>query len=112
MLKTEKITNILIVKFNGVDRFNAMLVDPVKHEINAYFDKPNTRLILDLDGIRFVDSSGFGVFLSILKTAHQNQGQFKICNVRPEVYDLFKLLQLDTVFAIYDSREACVESFN
>lgn len=35
MLKTEKITNILIVKFNGVDRFNAMLVDPVKHEINA-----------------------------------------------------------------------------
>ncbi len=54
---------------------------------------------------------GFGVFLSALKAASNNYGQFKICNVSPEVMELFKLLQLHHVFEIYDELDACLESF-
>lgn len=112
MLKTEKINNVTIVKFNDIDRFNALIVEPVKEQLKSFFNKPDTRLALSLEGIKFIDSSGFGVFLSIMKTANNNHGQFKICCIRPEVMELFKLLQLHNVFDLYDSQDECINSFN
>jgi len=111
MLKTEKINNVTIVKFNNIDRFNALIVEPVKEQLKSFFNKPDTKLALNLEGIRFIDSSGFGVFLSILKTANSNHGQFKICTINKEVMELFKLLQLHNVFDLYTTQDECVSSF-
>ncbi|MCK4465961.1 MAG: STAS domain-containing protein, partial [Bacteroidales bacterium] len=74
--------------------------------------KPNTKLILNLKGINYVDSSGFGVFLSIMKTANNNYGYFKLCNIASEVMELFKLLQLHNIFEIYEDLNDCVKSFS
>lgn len=112
MLKTDKINNVVIVKFDNIDRFNALITEPVKEELKSLFNKPDTRLILNLEGIRFIDSSGFGVFLSILKTANNNHGQFKLCNIETEVMELFRLLQLHNVFEIHNNLEECISSFN
>jgi len=112
MLKIENINAITVVSFEGVNRFNAIITESVKEEIKALFVSPNTRLILDLSGIQFIDSSGFGVFLSIMKTANNNYGHFKISNITEEVMDLFKLLQLHNVFEIYSVREDALKSFD
>jgi anti-sigma B factor antagonist len=111
MLKTEIINNINVVSFNNVNRFNALISEPIKSELNSIFNKPNTKLILNLDGVNFIDSSGFGVFLSVMKTSNNNFGQFKICNITPEVMELFKLLQLHNVFEIYNDLDDCLKSF-
>jgi len=111
MLKTETIQDIIVVKFDNANRFNALIAEPVKEQLKEYFNKPKTKLILNLENIDFVDSTGFGVFLSIMKTANNNYGFFKICNINAEVMELFKLLQLHNVFEIYSSLEDCVESF-
>ena len=111
MLKTETIQDIIVVRFDNVNRFNALISEPVKEQLKEYFNKPKTKLILNLENIDFVDSTGFGVSLSIMKTANNNYGFFKICNINPEVMELFKLLQLHNVFEIYNSLEDCVESF-
>ena len=111
MLKTETVQDIIVVRFDNVNRFNALISEPVKEQLKEYFNKPKTKLILNLDNIDFVDSTGFGVFLSIMKTANNNYGFFKICNINAEVMELFKLLQLHNVFEIYGSLEDCVESF-
>lgn len=111
MLKTETIDDIIVVRFNNVNRFNALIAEPVKEQLKEYFNKPKTKLILDLDNIDFIDSTGFGVFLSIMKTANNNYGFFKICNINSEVMELFKLLQLHNVFEIYNTLEDCIKSY-
>jgi anti-sigma B factor antagonist len=111
MLKTEKINNITVVRFDNIDRFNALITEPVKEELKGFFNNPGMRMILNLEGIKYIDSSGFGVFLSILKTATTSNGQFRVCNLTPEVMELFKLLQLHNVFKLYGSIDECLESF-
>jgi anti-sigma B factor antagonist len=111
MLKIEKINNINVVRFDKIDRFNALITEPVKEDLKSFFNVAGTRLILNMEGIKYIDSSGFGVFLSILKTASQNNGIFKICNISKEVMDLFQLLQLHNVFALYNTLDECLESF-
>jgi anti-sigma B factor antagonist len=112
MLKTETSNGIIVVSFDNVNRFNALIAEPVKEQMKSYFVKPNTKLILNMEGIDFVDSTGFGVFLSIMKTANNNYGFFKICNISPGVMELFKLLQLHNVFEIYNTKEDCIKSFH
>ncbi len=111
MLKTENTDGVVVVSFDHVNRFNALITEPVKDEIKSYFSTPNTKLVLDLSGITFIDSSGFGAFLSIMKTANNNFGYFKICNISEEVMELFKLLQLHNVFEIYNTKEDALKSF-
>lgn len=111
MLKTETIQDIIIVRFDNINRFNALIADPVKEELKQFYEQPHTKLILNLVDIDFVDSTGFGVFLSIMKTANNNYGFFKICNIHSDVMELFKLLKLHNVFEIYNTLDDCVNSF-
>jgi anti-anti-sigma factor len=111
MLIKEKINGSTVVSFNDQTRFNALTTESVKAELTELYLQPNTRLIFDLNGLEFIDSSGFGVFLSLMKTANNSNGYFKICNISEEVMELFKLLQLHNVFEIYNTREDALKSF-
>jgi anti-sigma B factor antagonist len=112
MLETKTINDILVVRLKDAKRLNTMISEPVKESLLEFFNKPNTNLVFDLEGISFIDSSGFGIFLSAMKAANNNYGQFKICNVNKDVMELFKLLQLHHVFEIYDELNSCLDSFN
>jgi anti-sigma B factor antagonist len=111
MLETRNINDVIVVSLKGTNRLNALITEPVKENLLEFFNKPNVNLVFDCKGITFIDSSGFGVFLSAMKAANNNYGQFKICNVDSEVMELFKLLQLHHVFEVYDKLEPCLSSF-
>ncbi|MCK4745721.1 MAG: STAS domain-containing protein [Bacteroidales bacterium] len=111
MLETRNINDVIVVNLKGTNRLNALITEPVKESLLEFFNKPNVNLVFDLQGITFIDSSGFGVFLTAMKAANNNYGQFKICNVNGDVMELFKLLQLHHVFEVYDELEPCLKSF-
>ena len=111
MLKSEKINNRAVVSFDIITRLNAVIAEPVKEELKSYLNEPHSKLILNLEGVKFIDSTGFSVFLSIKKAASNNNCQFKICNVSQDIMKLFDLLQLNYVFEIYNSLDECLKSF-
>ena len=111
MLKTETVQDIIVVRFENVNRFNALIAESVKEQLKQFYEQSHTKLILNLEDIDFIDSTGFGVFLSIMKAANNSYGFFKICNIHPDVMELFKLLKLHNVFEIYNTLDDCVNSF-
>ncbi len=111
MLESKETNGIIIINFHGTDRFNALITEPVKESLLAYFNGAQTKLILDLEGIKFIDSSGFNVLLMAMKAANNTNGEFKICKIAEEVKELFQILQLQNVFEIHDTLEQCLESF-
>lgn len=111
MLKKESKDGVILVSFDNTNRFNALIAEPVKEELKSFYSTPGTKLVINLEGIDFIDSTGFGVFLSIMKTANKNYGFFKISNISDEVMELFKLLQLHNIFEIYNNTEDAINSF-
>ncbi len=111
MLKHESNNGIEILSFDNVSKLNILIAQSLKEEMAQYLTKANTKLVLNLKGVEYIDSSGFGALLSILRNAKNNDSQFKICNITPDVMELVKLLQLHNVFDICESVDECNNTF-
>lgn len=112
MIQKSTQDDITIIQFKETDRITALNAEELKQEINPLFeDQSGLKMVIDFEGVDFVDSTGFGAFLSIMKTASTNKGELRLCNLNPEVHKLFKLLHLDNVFEIYSSLNECIDSF-
>ena len=109
MISIEKRDKIDIVTFS-VDKINALITDEIKQEIGKLFGNGTSKIILDLRGVEYMDSSGFGCLLSILKNARNNYCMLKLANPEPAVMQVLHTLHLHTVFEIYDDLDACIRS--
>ena len=112
MLEISNMQDVVVVGLKDTDRLNDPVAGEIQEGLLGLFKKPNMRVIFNLEGVRFIDSSGFGIFLTTLKAANNNYGEFKICNVSCEMMELFKLLQMHHVLEIYDQLDSCLASFD
>jgi anti-sigma B factor antagonist len=110
MINIERRDRIDIVTFS-VTKINALVTDELREEISRLFDSSNSKVIIDLKGVEYIDSSGFGCFLSVLKRARGNYGALKFVNPEPGISKLFNALYLHTVFQIYNDIETGIRSF-
>lgn len=110
MLKLDNIGNVMVVSFNLDSKINVTVSQKIKVEVTKLIS-PHSKLVMNLEGINYIDSTGFGMLLSILRTCKNNQSLLKLCNISPEVMELVKLLQLQTVFDIRNSLDDCLKSF-
>lgn len=110
MVKIERVGNVDIVTFT-VNKVNALVTDEIKEQVAKLFEQPNSKVILDLKGVEYIDSSGFSCLLSCFRDSKNNYGMFKISNPEPAVRSLFEILHLHTVFEIFKDTDECIRSF-
>ena len=67
-------------------------------------------LILDLDRVDFIDSTGLGVMVGAAKRMRMVDGGFRIVCSQKHLNDLFEITRLNEVFDIYDSLEEAMAS--
>jgi len=110
MIIIERRDKIDIISFS-VDKINALITDEIRDEIKKLSGTSNPKIIIDLTGVVYIDSSGFSCFLSAMKNVRNNYGTIKIANPDTKVMELFKILHLNTVFQIFDDLDECIRSF-
>lgn len=88
-------------------RLDASVAPAFKQAVLQVVEAGDTRVVLDLAGVAFLDSSGLGAMVSILK-AIGTRGSMAVCNPQPAVLGLFKLTRMDKVFPIAASRDEAV----
>ena len=109
MISIEKRDRIDIISF-AVNKIDAMNADEVREVFRSAFSEPHARVVVDMKGVDYIDSSGFGCFLTAHRAARNNYGILRIVNPEPRIMELFRTLQLHTIFDISDDLEACVRS--
>jgi anti-sigma B factor antagonist len=110
MVVTEKEGKVEIVHFMN-DRINALNVDTIKNAVIPLLEVQQNKVIIDLEGINYIDSTGFAMFLQFMRVARTNYCTFKICSMSESIQLLFSTLQLHTTFDLYPDRATCIESF-
>ncbi|MEU6108261.1 STAS domain-containing protein [Streptomyces albidoflavus] len=70
-----------------------------------------TKLILDLDQVTSIDSSGIGELVAATTTTTNKGGSLKLLRVPSRVHDLLTVTQLITFFEVFDDEDVAVKSF-
>ncbi len=111
LIKFTEREEILIARFAERTRFTLAITQEVKDELKPTLSKPNSKMIFDLSGIEFIDSSGIGCIISLVKTAKSNHSAIKLCNLSQEVADVFELLHLPMILDIEKDVDSCIKNF-
>ena len=69
-------------------------------------------LILDFCNVRFLSSAVLGLLIRISKKVYERDGQLKLCNISPNIYEIFKITRLTKIFDIYQDIESATESLS
>jgi len=69
------------------------------------------KMVLNLDRVDFINSSGLGALVSILKEVRNSQGTMKLTNLAPYVKEIFDITQLSNIFDIFSDESQALSSF-
>ena len=67
------------------------------------------RLVVDLSGVGFCDSTGMNVLLAAHRRARENGGDLELSSLRPAVRKILQVTGLDTVFTVTEDPAAVAE---
>jgi anti-sigma B factor antagonist len=70
----------------------------------------HNRVVLDLEGVEFMDSSGLGQVISGLKVARQAGGDLRLARVPEQVRMVLQITTLDRILQPYDTVEQAMEA--
>jgi anti-sigma B factor antagonist len=96
----------LIVSLNE-KRLDAVIAANFREALVARVDQGQRNIVLDMSQVGFMDSSGLGAVVYVLKHIGHN-GRLRICGVSPGVMAVLKLTRMDRVLKTFETRQAAV----
>lgn len=86
--------------------------DSLRDRLLHAFEKGEHWILLNFEGVTFVDSSGLGEMVSAYSALVRRGGMLRLLNVSERLAHLLELTQLDRLFESYDDEAAALASFN
>lgn len=85
--------------------------EQMKELLVQHLQNGQANLILNFNGVEFVDSSFLGMMIVVLKRATSASGDLRLCCLSPSLNSIFLMMRLNRLFAIFDSVEDAQRSF-
>jgi anti-sigma B factor antagonist len=108
-LTVEKIGSVSLAKIPG-ETLDAGSAKEFKAAAASMLT-PGAKVIFDLSGLRFIDSSGLGALLSCLRQLNGVGGDLKLCGTSKPVRALFELVRMHRVFELCNTSEDAIRAF-
>ncbi len=106
-IRQKNLADILVVKPLS-SRIDASYASEFKTAMLEFVASGNVKFILNLSEVDFIDSSGLGSIVAVLK-ALGGKGYIAICGLRETVSTLFRLSHMDKIFRIFASEEDAIK---
>ena len=83
----------------------------LKDKINSLLAAGRKKLLLNLEGVPYIDSAGLGEVVRTYTTVSRQGGSLKLLNLTKRIEDLLSITKLLTVFETYDTESEAVQSY-
>jgi anti-sigma B factor antagonist len=83
----------------------------LRHALNDAISRNQKKILLNLAGLVFLDSSGMREMLAAFNALAKDGGRLKLLSPTQRIRDLFRITRLDSVLEIHDDEAAAVRSF-
>jgi anti-sigma B factor antagonist len=107
--KKEVVDNILNLEISG-DLIGENNGPGLVELLNDHINEGITKCTIDISGVRYMNSSGIGVLITILTKLRNKDGEVVLINPSEQVKKLLVITKLNNIFTIYDTKEEAIAS--
>ncbi|HLX11704.1 MAG TPA: STAS domain-containing protein [Bacteroidota bacterium] len=108
----EKVSNDIATLALKGDLVSESDTSKVKEKIHSLVSDNIRKVVLDLSGVEFINSSGLGTLISSLTTLKNSGGDLRLAGLGERVENLFVITKLVKVFDTYETVDRALSSFN
>jgi anti-sigma B factor antagonist len=101
--------DITVIRVDGV--IDTMTASELEKVANSLLSQKRYNIIIDLGGVDYISSAGWGIFISNIREIRINNGDIKLARMIPNVYEIFELLEFDSILKAFDNIEKAKADF-
>ena len=94
---------VVKIRVDGV--LDTLTSPELEKVMNSLVAQRRYKIIIDLGGVDYISSAGWGIFISHLKEIRENRGDLKLTRMLPQVSEIFELLEFDSILRTYPTLE-------
>jgi anti-sigma B factor antagonist len=109
-IQVENEDDVIILTFN-IEQLNVSDAKELKERV-APLIQDQKKVIFDMNRVQYVDSSGLGVLVGLMRSLSSKGGALKLANVSRPVTAILELVRMHRLFEIYENRELAKSAFS
>lgn len=103
---------IVQVQFRDRNILDEANIQQIGEEIRGLIQKePKPRLLIDFKDVDHLSSAALGTLIIVNNELKRLSGQLRLCNIDPQIYQVFVITKLNKIFEIHDTADKAVASF-
>ena len=100
-ITTRDTNDIKVVMFEG--ELDTLAAPEAKKELNKLRTLGVKKIVLDLEKLEFISSSGLRVLLATAQDLHDASGELRVCNLNETVQEVFDISGFSTLLMVFDT---------
>jgi len=109
-VKERQAGDVTILDLSGSVRMGEGAIS-LRNSIRGLAERGKKKILLNLGGVKNIDSSGIGELIANYTTISRDHGQLKLLNLTDKIRDLLVITKLLTVFDAYDNEAEALNTF-
>ena len=111
-LEVEDIGDITVVNFVDKKILDEQNIQVIGEQLFSLVDEEGWRkILLNFSNVEYLSSAALGKLTTLNKKLQQAGGKLILCNIDPQIYEVFEITKLDKFFKIQKDEQAALQAF-
>ncbi len=111
-LEVKEVGDVTVVYFRDQKILDDLNIQELGQELNHLVEVENCKkLVLNFTTVEFLSSSALGKLITLEKKVKNTGGILKLCEIQPEILEVFTITKLDRLFKIHPSEADALAAF-
>jgi anti-sigma B factor antagonist len=111
-LDIEEVNGVTIARFTDKKILDESNIQIIGNQLFNLVDEDHRqKIILDFTNVEYLSSAALGKLITMDKKVKAAGGKLRLCSIRSDIKEVFKITRLDKLFQILDSRDKAIEGF-
>lgn len=103
---------IVCIEFVDRNILDEANIQRIGEEISQIVDaQVQPKVLISFANVDHLSSAALGTLITINNRIRSKDGQLRLCNIDPQIYEVFVITKLNKLFQIHESSEDAIESF-
>lgn len=111
-LEVSREGDVSVVRFADRKILEEVPIAEIGDRLNSLAEgEPGIKLLLDFANVEHLSSAVLSMLINLNKRVDESGGKLKLANIKPQIYEVFKITRLNTVLDIYDTTAKAKASY-